>query len=74
MAAVLAGLRERSEAGLESFILNWNDFPNGNSAPNSVTQVNTQQMPSQAAFIRLNTVNEDVVDPETLNICRSCRL
>lgn len=42
-----------------------------NSAPNSVTQVNMQQVPNQAAFIRPNTVEEDVVEPETLNVCCS---
>lgn len=61
---------------MESLILSLNDFPNGNSASNSVTEVNRRQVPSTAAFIyRLlnegekkcfscsqpNTVNEDIV-------------
>lgn len=59
---------------MESFILSLNGFPNGNSAPNLVTQVNKQQVPSQAAFRRPNGVNEDVVHPQMLNMCRSCPL
>lgn len=39
-------------AGLmEGLILSLNDFPNGNSASNSVTEVNRRQVPGTAALI-----------------------
>lgn len=59
---------------MESLILSLNDFPNGNSASNSVTEVNRRQVPNTAALIyrllkekkravliHMLTVNEDVV-------------
>lgn len=36
---------------MEGLILSLNDFPNGNSASNSVTEVNRRQVPSTAALI-----------------------
>lgn len=55
---------------MESFLLSPNGFSNGNSAPNSATQVSRQQVPSQAAFSRPNAANEDVSHPQTLNMPR----